>query len=569
MNSRLKWLIIAVEVCACAALPALLGWVLFAWNQPDSAAPISRPPDYSTTRLPDYPTTRLEVVTLPRPTLSPTPTPSPEPLRYIVREGDTLWGIAAGFHLELEVLIAANPALDPDHLTPGQAVIIPLTPTLAALADATERPPADTATPEPLTPTPPIDSIGGTPTLPGPVMGQVAADGEGLRLRETPGTAGNVLLLLDPFTPLTLVGRTADEAWLEVFIPAGEHGWVMARYVELFVAAADLPTTGQAVDLLPPAAATPIVQLAQPTQPTQPTPGGASTPPAPGTQTAAATPPPAEPTAPAPTATPIKVYAPVDGNGNYPYISNLTERARQIFLAGQGLGNRPDVFSKVGDSITVSPSFFTPIGFGQYNLQDHAYLQPAIDYFSQTVARDANSFANTSLAAKGGWSAWTVINPYLSQEHCREWEKPIVCEYRQVKPAVALIMLGTNDVKTTSLAVYERYMRETIQISIDMGVIPVISTIPEFHRSGVEGRVAAINNVLAGLSNEYSIPLWNYWAALQGLPNDGLSSDGIHPSVFLNHAADFAPEYLQYGYTVRNLTGLQALDAVWRGVIRN
>jgi hypothetical protein len=29
----------------------------------------------------------------------------------------------------------------------------------------------------------------------------------------------------------------------------------------------------------------------------------------------------------------------------------------------------------------------------------------------------------------------------------------------------------------------------------------------------------------------------------------------------------FTPENLKYGYTVRNLTALQALDAIWRLVI--
>jgi hypothetical protein len=47
-----------------------------------------------------------------------------------------------------------------------------------------------------------------------------------------------------------------------------------------------------------------------------------------------------------------------------------------------------------------------------------------------------------------------------------------------------------------------------------------------------------------------------------------LSSDGVHPSYVTSHAADFTPEYLQYGYTVRNLTALQALDEVWRKAIQ-
>jgi len=44
------------------------------------------------------------------------------------------------------------------------------------------------------------------------------------------------------------------------------------------------------------------------------------------------------------------------------------------------------------------------------------------------------------------------------------------------------------------------------------------------------------------------------------------ASDGVHPSAAPN-SADFTPENLQYGMTVRNLTALQALDAVWRGAM--
>jgi hypothetical protein len=47
------------------------------------------------------------------------------------------------------------------------------------------------------------------------------------------------------------------------------------------------------------------------------------------------------------------------------------------------------------------------------------------------------------------------------------------------------------------------------------------------------------------------------------LPNEGLGPDGIHPSAAPD-SADFTADSLQFGYTVRNLTALQALDALWR-----
>ena len=255
--------------------------------------------------------------------------------------------------------------------------------------------------------------------------------------------------------------------------------------------------------------------------------------------------------------------------GSYPLISGITDHSHQIFLVGQSLGNRANVFSKIGDSMTANDVFLTPVGWGEYDLHQFTSLAPVITYFSQANARTANSFANTSLAAKVGWAASRVIDPGAVFEPavCNPNENPLECEYRVVKPSIALIMVGTNDVRYTPPAQYEAELRLIIQTSIDRGVIPVVSTIPPVHHDWAVGRVEVINGIIVSLAREYDIPLWDYWSALQGLPDDGLSSDGLHPSVYVGHAADFSQDYLQAGYTVRNLLALQALDAVWKAAL--
>ena len=147
--------------------------------------------------------------------------------------------------------------------------------------------------------------------------------------------------------------------------------------------------------------------------------------------------------------------------------------------------------------------------------------------------------------------------------YCRPGETPLVCEYRVVRPAVALILLGTNDVLTMSTGKYEEYMRRVIETSIGMGIIPVVSTLPDYYSE--EAKVQAMNAIIVRLTEEYRVPLWDYWASLAGFPKRGLSIDGVHPS--WARPADFTPEYLYYGMTNRNLTALQALDAMWRLVI--
>ena len=65
----------------------------------------------------------------PSPTLivfTPMPlTPSPEPHVYVVRKGDTISTIAYGIGLKVEDILAANPGLDAQFITPGQQIVIP------------------------------------------------------------------------------------------------------------------------------------------------------------------------------------------------------------------------------------------------------------------------------------------------------------------------------------------------------------------------------------------------------------------------------------------------------------
>lgn len=250
--------------------------------------------------------------------------------------------------------------------------------------------------------------------------------------------------------------------------------------------------------------------------------------------------------------------------------STTASHVQVIFQRGKHLGNRADVFSKIGDSLTVATYVLYPIGWGTYSLHQYAYLEPVIQYFSATDARNGNSFANISLAADNGWTTQSVLDPNLADPTlCLPGEAPILCEYRIVKPATALILLGTNDVAELPLESYESNMRRIITISIDRGIIPVISTLPD--RRGYATQISEFNEAIRALAHEFGIPLWDYSLRLLNLPNGGLSADGVHPSWppgDFSAAADFSPQNLQFGYTVRNLTALQMLDQLWREVLR-
>jgi len=59
--------------------------------------------------------------------VSPPPyTPTPEMLIYIVQEGDTLYEIALRYEVTVDDIIEANDLSDPNALTIGQELFIPL-----------------------------------------------------------------------------------------------------------------------------------------------------------------------------------------------------------------------------------------------------------------------------------------------------------------------------------------------------------------------------------------------------------------------------------------------------------
>jgi hypothetical protein len=95
-----------------------------------------------------------------------------------------------------------------------------------------------------------------------------------------------------------------------------------------------------------------------------------------------------------------------------------------------------------------------------------------------------------------------------------------------------------------------------IETVIEAGAVPILAT----KADNVEGD-HQINAAIARLAYEYDIPLWNFWRAVQPLPNHGLLEDGFHltGSIYFN-----GPQNLKFGWPMRNLTALQTIDAVWR-----
>ncbi|MBI5223166.1 SGNH/GDSL hydrolase family protein, partial [Candidatus Micrarchaeota archaeon] len=283
-------------------------------------------------------------------------------------------------------------------------------------------------------------------------------------------------------------------------------------------------------------------------------------------------------------------------NGTYstlPVVPNINSamkaNLRTILANGVALGNRPSVFAKVGDSITESGSFLTDIGCGGTDqFGSYASLIPVANYFMSTSLGSApvwcgtgNSFTRASMTAVMGW---TTSAPLAATTACSApYNTYMRCEYHTIRPSISLIMYGTNDLQSPNNPTqFRANLNAIVDATIGDGVIPVLSTIPP-RLDVVDGqamgpRVATYNQIIADVAASKNIPLWNFWAQTQGssMSNQGMGSDGIHPSVLnsgANNCVDGADGAvltsagLRCGYNQRNLGALQILEKLKRIVL--
>lgn len=255
----------------------------------------------------------------------------------------------------------------------------------------------------------------------------------------------------------------------------------------------------------------------------------------------------------------------------------LKSRLQEVYAKGQALGNRSNVFSRIGDSITASNLFLTPIGCGNYSLAGHTGLGAAIAYYgaytdsswsSAGLCGRVNPFTRKSACAVSGWSA---IHALTLPGYCPDRSlKALRCELLRARPSIALIMFGTNDLEHYSAATFRSSLDSIAKGCLSAGVIPVLSTIP--HRYDITSRarlVIPFNQIIVDAAAANRIPAWNYWLALErpGMVGGGISADGIHPNAWGgSDSANFGAQGLRYGYNQRNFTALQVLEKITRVV---
>ncbi|MBN1286224.1 MAG: SH3 domain-containing protein [Anaerolineae bacterium] len=317
-----------------------------------------------------------------------------------------------------------------------------------------------------------------------------------LNLRAGPGEDHAIIGKLPYGTTVVIEARDVLRIWVLARAGDGRRGWASAYYMDFAegVQLEPVPISGEVIG-------------------------------------AAAPPPEVEPSAPPP-------------------VMAVSENVRQIYLRGLALGNNPHAFSRAGDCNSRLPFFLASFDYGDYDLGDYAYLQPAINHF-------AGSFARQGQAVFGSSSAWAALDStWANPAYCNTGESPIACEFRLNRPGIVFVSFGTHD----DPARFAGDLRAIIDYAIARGVIPILVTKADWYNN-------ENNAIMASVAAEYGLPLVDFGAAAQALPNHGVREDGARLSYYF--PLDFNnPLAMETGHALRNLMALQALDAVWRGAMQ-
>ncbi len=252
------------------------------------------------------------------------------------------------------------------------------------------------------------------------------------------------------------------------------------------------------------------------------------------------------------TALPTKTQAPLDLNA-YPVIPIVSDRAIEIYERGLAMGNDTRKFSKIGDCQNISTYFLAMFEKDSryYTLGEYDYLQDTIDWYRGSLSRE-------SLAVAGGLNVARVLSPFHADvEQCEPNESSLQCEIRIFNPSIAIVSLEENWGGKTAED-YEGFLRTILDYLISEGVLPILAT----KADNFEGD-QSINLTIIKLAAEFEIPLWNFWLAVQPLPNNGLR-DSFYLTYDTPHFDN--PDNMKSAWPWRNLTALQTLDAVWKAV---
>ncbi len=224
----------------------------------------------------------------------------------------------------------------------------------------------------------------------------------------------------------------------------------------------------------------------------------------------------------------------------WPVVPEVREHTKEIYRDGIVQGRDPQAFSIIGDCHSAPDVLFA-------RLVDPEFTRPEeYDPYLEAIGTYWGSWDRDFVTVQNGMSAASVLSPYWNdKDRCEADETPLACEIRLHNPSILIISIGTNWLEE-DYEPFEAYYRKVLDEIISAGIVPVITTkadptAPDF----------PLNLIMARLAYEYDVPLWNFWAAVQDLPDHGLDVDYEEGHHLLHEAWD-----------VKRLTGVQVLDTL-------
>ncbi len=219
---------------------------------------------------------------------------------------------------------------------------------------------------------------------------------------------------------------------------------------------------------------------------------------------------------------------------------------QKVYERGLKLGNDPHAFSIFGDCQTRPHEFFGVFETDKELVDSfEPELRETVTYFKGSFNRENSTSQDGTTPGALLWTQW-----HRGEYGCIFAETPVQCELRTHRPSFVIIQVGTHFESRNT-----EYLRKIITQLMDAGVVPILAT--KADNRELDDR---INRDMALLAVEYDLPLWNFWAALSDLPNRGLYTRNDRPlqgAIYLNDEAALR----------HRMTGLEALNAVWRAVI--
>ncbi len=220
-----------------------------------------------------------------------------------------------------------------------------------------------------------------------------------------------------------------------------------------------------------------------------------------------------------------------------------------------GFDGTPGYIAQLGDSITYSMAFWSPMGW----MDPDSFLTEDDGLPKRPSARwrDTIKGVRAKGTGHGNYSGWRVGN-LLSAT-------PAVLQ--REKPEMAIVMIGTNDTGPNGPpANYGENLERLLKMIMDANCIPILNTIPP-RRGRMEG-VDKTNEIIRDLAKQLKVPLVDYHAEIlkrqPGNAWDGtlISRDGVHPSG--GKSGDFSEDNLsQSGYALRNWLNFLAVREVY------